>query len=92
MSTEEEIRELGQHRAWFKTSPEYLAKLLHLPDTAQIVGVQMDSGEWPLSLKIIVTDPGLPSVDEGELAPEVTPSIEYHAERWDFDWGVDDGR
>lgn len=81
-----EIPDPQSHLAWFQTSPGYLASVMHLPSSAQILGIQMMAGD---SIRILVMDPeNLPAKGEGEEAPEVTPTIQYHRERWDFDWGL----
>ena len=60
------------HRARLLVTSHLLHELLLMPDTMQIVGVALHEGD-PRTIVVLVDDPALAAVAEGEALPQVEP-------------------
>ena len=74
--------------ARIEISPELLVKHLHMPDDTAILHTEMVRGVHGMAVALIVEHEDLPQVEEGVLAPTISPIITYHRESWDFDWNA----
>ena len=77
-----------RHIARVEISPELLVKHLHMPDGTEIFAAIVERGVHGYVVSLGVEHPDLPAVEEGEVAPLISPIITYHKESWEFDWNV----
>lgn len=63
----------GRRAAVVEISLEYLSTLLMMPDDTIITSVDADLNRG--MLRLVVADPNLPLVHEGDMIPSITPVI-----------------
>lgn len=80
---------MESHIARIEISPELLVKHLHMPDGTDILGSMVERGVHGHVVVLLVEHEDLPAVNEGEVAPLISPIITYHRESWEFDWNAD---
>ena len=68
--------------AKFLMSAELLHDLMHLPNTAEIIGIDWDYARR--AIWIYLKSPDLKSIDLGEEIPVIHPSVDSLL-RWDLD-------
>lgn len=75
----------SRNAGYFLLSPNLLAEALNMPEANKIEGVEWDY--ISRSIRVFVTGPDLPKVEQGEtlqmVVPEVTESVQkVHTWQW----------
>jgi hypothetical protein len=62
--------------AWMPISNELLIEVLHLPEDTEIIGAEIDWKINPPVVRLLVTNPALNDVEDGDIVPEIMPTFE----------------
>jgi len=68
-------------------SPELLIRVLHMPESCEIIGAIMTESFYP-RIELIVEDEGLPFCSYGSVPIEASPVISHEIEKYTWDWNL----